>query len=309
MKNHNAIMDGWFSEICPMWPGISLSLEIDEVLYSQKSKYQQIDVYQTKNHGRMLVLDGIIQVTQSDEFAYQEMMAHVPLFSHPDPKEVLVIGGGDGGILREIGRHDRVEKIDFCEIDETVITVSKRFLPEMACGFDDPRVNVHIADGTAYIKEHPRSYDVIIVDSSDPIGPGVALFEKPFYEGLKTALKPGGLIATQGESFFMHKDEVRKLLEITGDLFLVQAYATILVPTYPGGNIGICMASLGPELKTPARIIGDDLQRQLKYYSAEVHKASFVLPYFAKKMMASILSKNPNNAQNNNLNRDLNKEI
>ena len=288
MKNLSKIQDGWISEICPMWPGISLSLEIEKVLYSQKSEFQQIDLYQTKNHGRMLVLDGIIQLTQYDEFAYQEMMAHVPLFSHPDPKQILVIGGGDGGILREIGRHDGVEHIDFCEIDETVITVSKQFLPDLACGFDDPRVEVHIADGNAFVNEKKGSYDVIVVDSSDPVGPSKVLFEKPFYTALKEALKPGGLIATQGESFFMHPEEVRNLLEITKSLFPVQAYATILVPTYPGGNIGICMGSLGPELTKPARIISDKMQNQLKYYTTETHKAAFVLPYFARKMAASL---------------------
>ena len=121
MKNLNKIKNGWFSEICPGWSGVALSFEIMETLYSQKSRFQQIDLYQTRHHGRMLVLDGIIQLTQFDEFAYQEMLAHVPLFAHPDPKDILLIGGGDGGILREIDRHDRVEKIDFCEIDETVI--------------------------------------------------------------------------------------------------------------------------------------------------------------------------------------------
>ncbi len=288
MKTDSTIIDGWFSEICPMWPGISLSLEIEETLYSARSRFQQIDVYKTRNHGKMLVLDGIIQLTESDEFAYHEMMAHVPLFSHPDPQRVLVIGGGDGGILREIGRHNGLERIDFCEIDDAVISVSRQFFPQIACGFDDPRVTVHIADGNAFIQERKHSYDVIIVDSSDPIGPGEALFEKPFYQGLKAALAPGGLIATQGESYFMHQQEVRRLLEITCELFPVQAYATILVPTYPGGNIGICMASLGPELKRPARIVPDEMQHKLKYYTEEIHRAAFVLPHFARQMAVSI---------------------
>lgn len=296
MKNYSKIQNGWFSEICPMWPGISLSLEVETVLFSQKSRFQQIDVYQTTHHGRMLVLDGIIQLTQYDEFAYQEMMAHIPLFSHPDPKDVLVVGGGDGGILREISRHHCVERIDFCEIDETVINVSKQFFPDLACGFEDPRVTIHIADGLSFVKKKKDSYDIIIVDSSDPVGPGEDLFKKPFYEDLKAALKPGGLIATQGESFFMHPSEVRNLLEITCELFPVQAYATILVPTYPGGNIGICMGSLGPVLKQPARIIPDTVQTQLKYYNADIHKAAFVLPHFADKLQASILKEKGDNA-------------
>ncbi len=288
MKNYNEIKDGWFSEICPMWPGISLSLEIEEVLYSKKSKFQQIDMYQTRNHGKMLVLDGIIQLTESDEFAYQEMLAHVPLFAHPNPENVLVIGGGDGGVLREIARHGCVKTIDFCEIDEQVIKVSKEFLPDLACGFDDPRVKVRIGDGNAYVREQKNKYDVIIVDSSDPIGPGEALFERPFYESLKSALRQNGLIATQGESFFMHKECVANLVKITKELFAVQAYSYILVPTYPGGNIGICLGSLGPRLKKPCRTVSDAVQKQLKYYTPEIHEASFVLPYFAQKMFESI---------------------
>ncbi len=288
MENNNKILNGWFSEICPMWPGISLSLEIKEVLYSKKSKFQQIDLFQTTNHGRMLVLDGIIQLTESDEFAYQEMLAHVPLFAHPHPVNILVIGGGDGGVLREASRHDCIQTIDFCEIDEEVVKVSKKFLPGLACGFDDPRVRIHIADGSAYLKEHQNQYDVIIVDSSDPIGPGEALFERPFYLSLKQALKPDGIIATQGESFFLHKECVTNLVKITKELFPVQAYSYFMVPTYPGGNIGICMGSLGPTLDKPGRDIPENVQNQLKYYCRKIHEASFILPYFAQKMFEDI---------------------
>ena len=284
MKNYSKILDGWFSEICPMWPGIALSLEIEQVLYSKKSNFQQIDMYQTKNHGKMLVLDGIIQLTQSDEFAYQEMLAHVPLFAHPNPENILVIGGGDGGILREAGRHDCIKNIDFCEVDEDVINVCKEFLPDLACGFDDSRVNVHIADGNAFVQAQTNQYDVIIVDSSDPIGPGEALFEPPFYKSLKNALKPEGIIATQGESFFLHKECVINLMKIAKSLFPVYAYSYFLVPTYPGGNIGICLGSLGPELKKPYRAMSEEFQSQLKYYTPQIHKASFVMPNFAKNM-------------------------
>ena len=287
MKNFSKIEKGWFSEICPMWEGVALSLQVDEVLYSNKSQYQQIDLYQTRSHGRMLVLDGIIQLTERDEFGYQEMMAHLPLFAHPNPETVLVIGGGDGGVLREISKHSCVKAIDFCEIDSEVIEVSKKFLPGLACGFDDPRVEIHIEDGSEFVVEKQGGYDVIIVDSSDPVGPGEALFEKPFYENLKQALKPGGLVATQGESFFLHQDCVEKLARITRELFPIQGFANILVPTYPGGHIGVCLGSLGPKLVQPARDVSKEIQNQLKYYSSKVHEAAFVLPYFAEKMMAA----------------------
>ncbi len=288
MKIYSKILDGWFSEICPMWQGVALSLEIEKVLYSKKSKFQQIDLFQTKNFGKMLVLDGIIQLTEPDEFAYHEMLAHVPMFAHANPEEILVIGGGDGGVLREICRHDCIKHIDFCEIDEEVIKVAKEFLPDIACGFDDPRISIHIGDGNAFVKEHQNQYDVIIVDSSDPIGPGEALFEKPFYKALKSALKPNGLVATQGESFFLHKDCVENLVKITREIFPVQAYSYILVPTYPGGHIGICLGSLEPDPAHPCRKISHELQEQLKYYTPEIHKASFIMPYFAKKMFENI---------------------
>lgn len=287
MKNYNRVKNGWFSEICSMWPGIALSVEIEKVLYSRKSRFQQIDLYQTKNHGRMLALDGIIQLTESDEFAYQEMMAHLPLFAHPAPESVLVIGGGDGGVLREINRHSCVKSIDFCEIDEDVIKVSKEFLPSLACGFDDPRVTIHIEDGNTFVGKKKEIYDVIIVDSSDPIGPAQALFEEPFFRSLKSALKPGGIITTQGESMFMHQDYILKLVNMTRSLFTDQAYANIIVPTYPGGHIGACMGSLGPDPRKPNRKIPDQVQAQLKYYCHDVHEASFVLPYFVQKLLAS----------------------
>ncbi|HCY87772.1 MAG TPA: spermidine synthase [Desulfobacteraceae bacterium] len=276
---------GWFSEINEMWPGIAVSIGVDKKLFSAKSRYQQIDVYQTRSHGKMLVLDGIIQLTEQDEFAYHEMMAHLPLMAHPNPERVLVIGGGDGGILREAGRHDTVRRMDFCEIDEKVIEVSRRFFPETACGFNDERVHIHIEDGDTFVNRCKSCYDVIIVDSSDPVGPGEALFRRPFYNGLKQALAPGGIICTQGESSFLHPEWVRELSQITRELFEASAYATVIVPTYTGGHISICTASLGPALTVPARPMDKDLQARLKYYSPEVHKAAFALPPFARKLV------------------------
>lgn len=282
----DALIDGWFSEVCPMWPGRALSLQVKETLYSRRSNFQQIDVYQTTNSGVILVLDGIIQCAEEDEFAYQEMLTHLPMFSHPNPQRVLVIGGGDGGILRELGRHDVVDEIDICEIDEDVIAVSKQFLPHMAVGFDNPRVTVHIADGSDFIKERQAYYDVIIVDSSDPIGPGEALFKEPFYAGMKTALRDGGIIATQGESFFLHKEVVTDLVKVVRGLFPVCGYAYVLVPTYPGGNIGTCMGSLGPQVDRPLRRPTPATQAELRYYTPEIHEAAFVLPHFGRQMLA-----------------------
>lgn len=284
----NEIINGWVSEICPMWEGRALSIKIKEQLYSVKSEYQQIDIYETTNCGKMLVLDNIIQCTESDEFAYQEMLTHIPMFAHPNPKKILVIGGGDGGVLREIARHNTVEVIDICEIDEEVIKASKKFIPSMSCGFDDSRVTVHIADGSEFIKNRQGYYDVIIVDSSDPIGPGEALFQEPFYIAMKTALNDSGIIATQGESFFLHQEVVKDLMKIVKGLFPITGYSYMLVPTYPGGNIGICIASNKYQVELPNREIEESFQKKLKYYSEKIHKASFVLPYFGEQMLKDI---------------------
>lgn len=279
------LIKGWFTEMNPLCPGWALSLEIEKLLYSGKSKYQKIDVYKTRYCGNMLVLDGIIQATEFDEANYQEMLAHIPMFGHQNPRRVLVIGGGDGGILREIAKHPGVEEIDICEIDEDVIRIAEKFMPSMSCGFDDPRVSVHIVDGSKFIKLHHQYYDVIIVDSSDPVGPAEALFNESFYKGMKTALRDGGIIAVQAESIFFHEKIVKKLMLTVKRLFPFHGYAVIFVPTYSGGSIGICAGALGGDVKVPRRFPDKAIMQKLKYYTTEIHKASFVLPSFAEKMI------------------------
>ncbi len=286
--NHNLdqLMKGWFSETSDIWPGIALSIEIESTLFSGKSRHQEIDVYETRHHGRMMVLDGIIQLTGFDEFAYQEMLVHTPLFAHPSPETVLVIGGGDGGVLREIARHPDIRSIDICEIDEMVVDVSKKFLPEMSCGFDDPRVTLHIADGNEFIHQHQKNYDIIIVDSSDPVGPGEILFEQQFYKHCREALNKNGILAIQGESFFLHPDKVQKMVGIFKQLFRIHAYSSFIVPTFTGGHIGICIGSDGPfRITVPARTVPDIIQHRLKFYNTTVHEASFVLPHFAAQLI------------------------
>jgi len=267
-----------------MWPGMALSIQIKEEICHVTSKYQDIKLFDTFNGGKMLILDEMIQFTEYDEFAYQEMMTHVAMFSHPAPERVLVIGGGDGGILRELGKHDIVKEIDICEIDEEVINICRKHVPSMGCGFDDPRVNLHIADGSEFIKSHNGYYDVIIVDSSDPIGPGEALFEREFYVGMKQALKPDGIIATQGESFFMHQDVFKSLISVVSSLFPICGYSFMLVPTYPGGNIGVCLGSLQYPVNAAARKPTPEQQQKFTYYTPELHQASTVLPAFGAKL-------------------------
>ncbi|XP_065060808.1 spermidine synthase-like [Rhopilema esculentum] len=167
------IRDGWFYEKSDTFPGQSFGLEIEKVLYHDKSKYQDILVFQSKSYGTVLVLDGIIQCSSRDEFSYQEMIANIPLNCHPDPKKVLIIGGGDGGVAREVAKHPAVEAIDLCEIDEMVIDVSKKFIKEMSSGFNSHKVTVHICDGFKFLENHLSQYDVIIADISDPEGKNV----------------------------------------------------------------------------------------------------------------------------------------
>ena len=176
-----------------------MTLKVNRVLHHEKSKYQDVLVFESSNHGNVLVLDNVIQVTERDEFAYQEMITHLALNSHPDPKRVLVIGGGDGGVLREVVKHSCVEEAILCDIDEAVPRLSKEYLPGLAEGLVHPKSTVHIGDGFKFLNDYQNSFDVIITDSSDPDGPAEVLFGKSYYQLLYNALRPGGVITTQGQ--------------------------------------------------------------------------------------------------------------
>jgi spermidine synthase len=278
--------EGWFSELSEeMWPGQALSLEVDEVLFSGRSKYQDVVVFKSKTWGKALALDGVMQFTERDECAYQEMMAHVPLFSHPDPKKVLVVGGGDGGVLREIARHQCVEEIHICELDEVVIETTRKFVPQLGCGFDDPRVQIHIQDGSEFIKKSCNMFDVIICDLSDPVGPAQDLYEKPFYQSICRALTENGVAAAQGECFWLHKDVISKLVRNAREVFNAVGYATMSIPTYPCGQIGVlhCTKSSLVPVGSLAREVPIGFQKQLKYWTPDVHRSSFHLPAFVRR--------------------------
>jgi spermidine synthase len=275
--------DQWFSEVHDtLWPGRAFSLKIDRISFQQRSEYQDICIFENSSVGRVLALDGIIQLTEADEFAYQEMIAHVPLFAHPNPRHVLIIGGGDGGVAREAERHPCVERIDLCEIDSMVIEASKKFLPFTAVGFNDPRLNVHVEDGAAFVKDHADAYDVIIVDSSDPVGPAVALFEETFYKSLNRSLRSDGILMTQAESIWLHHDIIKKILTASRNLFNIVAYCFSCVPTYPSGQIGFLCASKKYEIKRPLRTPDANVRKALRYYTPQIHETSFHLPAFAE---------------------------
>jgi len=279
----------WFSELSPLWPGQCMSLESEEVLFHEKSKYQDVLVFKSKSYGNVLVLDGVIQATERDEFAYQEMIVHLPMFSHPNPKKVLIIGGGDGGALREVLKHKSVEQVTICEIDEVVIEVARKFIPSMGKAFDDPRVNKVVGDGVKFMERYQNHFDVIITDSSDPIGPAKDIFERPYYEKMKAALTETGLICTQGECIWLHLDIIVEMKKFCEEIYPVFEYGYCTIPTYPSGQIGFLLCSKNSETKfsNPARVITDEEMTfmKLRYYNAAVHRAAFVLPQFAAQAL------------------------
>lgn len=288
----SAVIPGWFSEISPMWPGEAHSLKVEKILFQGKSDYQDVMVFQSSTYGKVLVLDGVIQLTERDECAYQEMITHLPLCSIPNPKKVLVIGGGDGGVLREVARHASVEQIDICEIDKMVVDVSKEFFPDVAIGYEDPRVTLHIGDGVAFLKAVPEgTYDAVIVDSSDPIGPAEELFKKPFFASVASTLRPGGVVCTQAESIWLHMHIIEDIVTNCRHIFKGSVnYAWTTVPTYPSGVIGFMLCSTeGPpvDFKHPVNPIdvNDKSKRPLKFYNSEIHTAAFCLPSFAKRVI------------------------
>ncbi|KAJ6256356.1 hypothetical protein Dda_8854 [Drechslerella dactyloides] len=203
---HPAIVDGWFREINDMWPGQAMNLKVKKILHHEKTPYQDVLVFESTDYGNVLVLDGIIQSTDRDAFAHSEMIAHLAMNSHPNPKKVLIIGGGQGGSLREVLKHECVEEVTVCDIDEAVIRVSKQYLPEMSLSYNNekPKPRIYIGDGFKFLADYKNEFDIIITDGTDSIGPGEGLFQTPFIELLNEALKEGGVTATQGCSFSMH---------------------------------------------------------------------------------------------------------
>lgn len=265
--------------------GYGQTIEITEKIFSRQSKFQKIEIFETRKLGKLMMLDGIIQLTSYDEFAYQEMMAHLPYYAHGNPQRILVIGGGDGGVLRELAKHPEPEVLDICDIDEEVIRAAREFLPEMSCGFDDPRVNINIADGSEFIRRKPGYYDLIIVDSTDPGGPGAPLFGDRFYADLKQALRSGGVVGTQAESPWLLPDVVKQLVNSARSNFRYVDYAAISVPTYPTGMIGCCTASDSRDVTIPAAVPDEKIAGKLRYYNEKVHTAAFAKPQFVSNLL------------------------
>jgi spermidine synthase len=286
------IKDGWFNEKEVLWPGQKFCLQVKEVILNAKSSFQDIIVFDSTHYGRVLILDGVIQLTERDEHAYQEMIAHIPLFAHACPKRVLIIGAGDGGVLREVCRHACVETIHMCEIDQGVVEVSKEFFStSTATHFGDNRLTLIFDDAAQFIKTDPRAgnYDVIICDSSDPVGPAESLFEPAFFESMAKVLAPGGVFSTQGECQWLHLDLIKPTLDANRKIFADVKYAFTHIPSYPSGQIGFQIATNDASLDVTQSNGGGSkrpLPEELRFYSPEVHAAAFVLPVFARNALA-----------------------
>ena len=266
------------------------TISIDgELIKEVQSKYQNIKVYDTKSFGKLLQLDGVIQLTEFDEANYHEMLAHVPLMCHEKPDRVLVIGGGDGGIVREIVKHKRVKKIDLVEIDEEVIKISEKYFPNIACGLQDPRVTIHFDDGASYIKDLKFQYDVIIIDSTDPFSVGESLFKEEFYETLSNSIREHGIIVSQSESLFYNAELIRDMHKFKTKYFDSVKYYYTMVPTYPSGMIGFQICSDGfypphyPNENSSHNTLGFNNLGYLKYYNYGGHLGSFLLPNGGKE--------------------------
>jgi len=274
-------MELWYTEY--QTPSLGITCKVVKTLHKEKTQFQDMDVIETEQFGRMLVLDGAVMTTIEDEFVYHEMITHVPLFTHKNPRKVLVVGGGDGGTIREVLKHSTVEKAVLAEIDGRVVEVSKQYLPEISCALDDKRAEVNIVDGIKYVKEHKNEFDVIMVDSTDPIGPAVGLFAPDFYKAIYEALKEDGLFVAQTESPFFHKDFIRKIFKDVKSIFPIARLYTCAVPTYPSGYWSFTLGSkkYDPLETDVSKIPAIDT----KYYTPEIHKAAFSLPKFVADLV------------------------
>ncbi len=282
-------MELWFSE--SHTANVKLSLRVDKQLFSEVSEYQRVDVYESVEYGRLLVLDGRIMITERDEFIYHEMITHVPMCVNPSIKKVLLVGGGDGGSARELLKYESIEKIELVETDEAVVRASRKYIPQTASCLDDRRVEVHIADGLKYVRRKSDEYDLIIIDSTDPFGAGEGLFTKEFYGNCFNALKSEGIMINQHENPFYVVDALgmeRAHKRLISTFPLVRVYQ-INIPSYPAGQWLFGFAS-----KKYHPTAGADYERwegmkiATRYYNVKIHAGAFALPTYVLKKLQSV---------------------
>lgn len=271
----------WFTEKQTNHFGITM--KISRTLHTEQTDFQKLDIVETEEWGKMLLLDDMVMTSVKDEFVYHEMVAHVPLHTHPCPEHVLVVGGGDGGVIREVLKHENVKKATLVEIDGRVIEYAKQFLPEIAGSLTDHRVEVLVDDGFMHIAKSKNKYDVIIVDSTEPVGPAVNLFTKGFYAGIYQALKEEGIFVAQTDNPWFKEDLIRSVFKDVKEIFPITGLYTANIPTYPSG---LWTFTIGSKKHHPLEICDDRfIEMETKYYTKELHKAAFVLPKFVADLL------------------------
>ncbi|MBO9130119.1 polyamine aminopropyltransferase [Bacillus sp. 165] len=269
-------MELWFTE--KQTENFGITAKIKRTLHTEQTEFQKLDMVETEEFGNMLILDGMVMTTQKDEFVYHEMVAHVPLFTHPNPENVLVVGGGDGGVIREVLKHPSVKKATLVEIDGKVIEYSKKYLPEIAGELENPRVDVKIDDGFMHIAQSENVYDVIMVDSTEPVGPAVNLFTKGFYAGISKALKEDGIFVAQTDNPWFTPELISTVFRDVKEIFPITRLYTANIPTYPSG---LWTFTMGSKKHDPLAVSEERFHEiETKYYTKELHKAAFALPKF-----------------------------
>ena len=282
-------MTRWVEEI--LHPGLRFKLEADKILYDSQTPHQRVIVFENEMLGRVMTLDDIVQTTERDEFIYHEMLAHVPILAHGSVRKVLIIGGGDGGMLEEVLKHRAIERVTMVEIDEGVIELAKKYLRSICKqAFEDPRTDLTIADGVDFVARCEDRFEVVIIDSTDPVGPGEVLFSEDFYGNCKRCLAPGGILVTQNGVPFLQSTELIGTLACFRRIFADAACYLATVPSYIGGPMAFGWGSDNPALRrTPAEILRARLENaglDAKYYTPEVHLSAFVLPGYIERMIA-----------------------
>lgn len=271
--------------------GFGQYFSVDKVLYREPTGHQDLVIFENSALGRVMALDGVVQTTERDEFIYHEMMTHVPLLAHGAAKHVLIIGGGDGAMLREVSRHQNIEKITMVEIDAGVVTFCKQYLPNHSQGaYDDPRFTLVIDDGVNFVSQTGEKFDVIISDCTDPIGPGESLFTSDFYQGCQRCLNPGGIFVAQNGVCFLQQDEAVNSHRKLGHYFADVSFYQAAVPTYYGGIMTFAWASDNPALRQldAATIASrfDAAGLTCRYYNPAIHTGSFALPQYLLNALA-----------------------
>lgn len=268
-----------------------LTVGINKLLFSERTPYQQVEIYETDTWGNLMVIDGMVMLSEKDEFVYHEMLSHVGLFAHPEPERVLIIGGGDGGTAREVMRHPSVSRVDMVEIDEAVVRASKQFLPEVG-DWDNPKLNVLHEDGIRFVNDIRDPYDVIIIDGSDPTGPAEGLFERSFLQACYDGLSDNGVLTAQTESPWVaeyHKS-MNKVFGALDTLFKVSKMYVSFIPLYPAGMWTMAYAAKGidPLANKVFERVKEGMKRfgdELNYYNSDIHTGCFALPTFVRDII------------------------